>query len=194
MAYRRPISLALVLGAAAVLAGGCSRHSPSAREQLVLPTVSPPPGLVVDAPATDGLPVVVVAQAPGLDLALHLSRNRCAVSAAGPARTAIGASAPRNDQQDGAAADELPEQVRTALGTANKAEASWGAGQIELFCGRYNMAVLTPPVDAPVHVRGSGSSSRVGAPGGSSRTLIVAGPPGELYVPPLYGANTPQAR
>ncbi|WAL63426.1 hypothetical protein ORV05_20665 [Amycolatopsis cynarae] len=195
MTDRHPINrLAVVIGAAAVFTAGCSQHNPSARDQLVLPPVSPPPGLVTDAPATDGLPVVAVAQAPGIDLALHLSRNRCGVSAAGPGRTALGASAPRNDQEHGDSSDELPEQVRNALGTANKAVTPWGAGQLELFCGKYNMAVLLPPVDAPVHVRGSGSSSRVDAAGAPSRTLVVAGPPGELYVPPLYPGNAPPAR
>ncbi|GLY66060.1 hypothetical protein [Amycolatopsis taiwanensis] len=144
----------------------------------------------MDGPVTRGLPVVTVAQAPGMQLALHLSPERCAVSTAGMAHLAIGADAPGVGQSKAVPATDLPEKTRNALGPANVAKAPWGTDQIELFCGKYNLAVLTPVVNS-VKVSGSGSSSEVDQPGQLRRTLIVAGPPGQLYMPPVYPGLAP---
>jgi len=151
-------------------------EAPDTRIARLAP-VTVPAGLAVDGTEPGDLPVVGVATASDLGLALHLSPGKCAVVAkrGTAAATRIGAEAPTTTEYAPDAPRQLPTSAASALGPSTSAAAPIeGGGKLLLTCGSRGLTVLVSPAGELLKTRGAAGAKVLASTGDAESTQLVA--------------------
>ncbi len=180
----RLTSLAVIATVATAALSGCSLFKAAEEPAVPEPTsiaqltaVAVPPELLQTS-APVGLPPLAVVGGPKIELAVHLTPGKCAVSGHdrdGKAKlTTVTADAPAEGAA-GADVKGLPPKAAAALGAANTAQLKIkNIGTLTVFCSVKALAITGPEATGQLSVIGSGSAKILD----DRSVLVVVGPPG----------------
>ncbi|GAA1819942.1 hypothetical protein GCM10009682_45560 [Luedemannella flava] len=175
--------IAVISSIAAAALSGCSMFkatedpgTPEPTSVAQLTAVAVPPGLIETA-APVALPPIAVVGGPAIELAVHMSPGKCAVTGHdrdGKAKlTTVTADAPAEGAA-GADASKLPPKAAAALGAANTAELKIkGIGTLTVFCTTKGLAITAPKEAQQLSVVGAGSAKMLD----DRSLLVVIAPP-----------------